>query len=66
VLLLDLVTEAIGLGEPRVVRSVKFHRSLSPGEAFDLSWTVNALSARFRCQRGDELVADGVIEFGPP
>jgi 3-hydroxymyristoyl/3-hydroxydecanoyl-(acyl carrier protein) dehydratase len=65
VLLLELVSEVLGRGAPRVITSVKFHRALLPGESFELQWKSPAATTGFRCVRGDVLIADGTFEFGP-
>ncbi|MEJ0086074.1 MAG: hydroxymyristoyl-ACP dehydratase [Pseudomonadota bacterium] len=65
VLLLELVIEALGRGAPRAVVSAKFHRVLKPGERFDLEWKSMSSKSTFRCLRGPELLAEGILEFGP-
>jgi 3-hydroxyacyl-[acyl-carrier-protein] dehydratase len=64
VLLLELVVEALGRGAPRAVTTVKFHRVLRPGESFELHSRSAGAKSSFRCTRGAELLADGVLEFG--
>ncbi len=64
VLLLDLVVEALGRGAPRAVAGVKFHRVLKPGESFELRFQSAGARSNFRCTRGLELLADGILEFG--
>lgn len=61
VMILAAVAEAV-LGDAsrvRLIRSVKFHRPLLPGEPFDIFWSVRDATARFRCERAGELIADG-------
>jgi 3-hydroxymyristoyl/3-hydroxydecanoyl-(acyl carrier protein) dehydratase len=65
VLLLELVVEAVGRGAPRAVGSVKFHRVVKPGESFELRIQTAGAKSTFRCLRGSDLLADGVLEFGP-
>jgi 3-hydroxyacyl-[acyl-carrier-protein] dehydratase len=64
VLLLELVAEALGRGAPRAISSAKFHRVLKPGESFELTWKSAGEKSTFRCTRGQELLADGTLEFG--
>jgi 3-hydroxymyristoyl/3-hydroxydecanoyl-(acyl carrier protein) dehydratase len=64
VLLLELVVDRIGRGAPRRIPSVKFQRSLSPGQTFTLRWTDDGDRVSFRCHAADEAVAEGVLEFG--
>jgi 3-hydroxymyristoyl/3-hydroxydecanoyl-(acyl carrier protein) dehydratase len=64
VLLLELVVEALGRGAPRAILGVKFHRVLKPGESFELQFQSAGAKSSFRCTRGQELLADGTLEFG--
>jgi 3-hydroxymyristoyl/3-hydroxydecanoyl-(acyl carrier protein) dehydratase len=64
VLLLELVVQAIGRGAPVLVDGVKFHRALSPGESFELSFEGSGERVRFRCQLDAAPVAEGVFAFG--
>ena len=66
VVLLDLITEAIGLGAPRAITSTKFHRALKPGDGFVLHWKIAGPSVSFRCERDAEMIAEGRLEFGAP
>jgi 3-hydroxyacyl-[acyl-carrier-protein] dehydratase len=62
VLLLDLVVAALGLGAPRALDSVKFHRALAPGERFTLRYR-QAAKVTFRCLVDDKLIAEGTLSF---
>ena len=62
VVLLDLVVGALGLGAPRALDSVKFHRALKPGERFTLRLR-RAAKVTFRCFVDDQLVAEGTLSF---
>jgi hypothetical protein len=64
VLLLELVAEAIARGAPRAITRVKFHRAVSPGETFELAWEADSDRVNFRCARGGELLAEGVLRYG--
>ena len=64
VVLVDLVVERIGRGQPRTIPTLKFHRSLAPGEIFTLQWKAEGDRVNFRCHIEAERVADGVLEFG--
>ncbi|MBC8027514.1 MAG: hypothetical protein H7Y89_16095 [Steroidobacteraceae bacterium] len=64
VVLLELVVEQVGRGAPRGIPSVKFQRSLAPGETFTLHWRDGGVRVNFRCETGGEPVAEGTIEFG--
>jgi len=62
VVLLDLVVGALGIGAPRALDSVKFHRALKPGERFTLRYQ-QAAKVTFRCFVDDQLVAEGTLSF---
>ena len=64
VVLLELVVECIGRGAPRAISTLKFQRSLSPGQAFTLRWKDGGGRVSFRCHAGAEPVAEGSLEFG--
>lgn len=64
VLLLELVAQAIGRGAPTLVDGVKFHRALSPGESFELSFEDSGERVRFRCQLDSAPLAEGIFGFG--
>lgn len=63
VMILAMVADAV-LGDAtraRLVRTVKFHRPLRPDEPLEIVWSVRDGTARFRCERSGELIADGRI-----
>jgi 3-hydroxyacyl-[acyl-carrier-protein] dehydratase len=64
VVLLDLVVQRIGRGSPRTIPAVKFQRALIPGESFTLRWKDANDRVTFRCERGGEAVAEGILVFG--
>jgi hypothetical protein len=64
VILVELVVEHIGRGAPRAIPGLKFHRSLTPGDAFTLRWKAEGDRVSFHCHRGEERVAEGVLDFG--
>lgn len=64
VVLLELVAEHVGRGAPSTIPSVKFQRSLSPGETFTLSWRDDGGRVTFRCGIGGVAVAEGTFGFG--
>ena len=64
VVLLELVVVALACGAPRMIPRVKFHRALKPGDVFDLQWKVVGDQLEFRCERADELVAEGAMRCG--
>jgi 3-hydroxyacyl-[acyl-carrier-protein] dehydratase len=67
VLLLELVCEAIAGGPPRVIANVKFHRAVKPGEFFTVRYELVGPQLAFRCQDGEQLLAEGslMLDAGP-
>jgi hypothetical protein len=61
--LLELVVQALARGAPRTIPRVKFHRTLGPGDVFDLEWQIVGDQLEFRCERAHELIAEGVMIF---
>jgi 3-hydroxymyristoyl/3-hydroxydecanoyl-(acyl carrier protein) dehydratase len=66
VVLLELIVEAMARGAPRSLSRVKFQRAVKPGEAIELAWESIGDSVSFRCERGGELLAEGVFGYGAP
>jgi 3-hydroxyacyl-[acyl-carrier-protein] dehydratase len=64
VVLLELVTDAIGRGVPRAIGAVKFQHVLLPGEGFTLRWNPDGARVTFHCERAGQAVAEGVFTFG--
>src|SRR5262245_39116952 len=64
VLLLDLIVEALAQGEPRGIGNVKFHRAVTPGEAFTLHYRLAGPRVTFRCVSGEQLLVEGSLSFG--
>jgi len=64
VLLLDLIVEALGRGAPRLIRSVKFHGVVRPGDAFTLRYRAGGEALQFRGVDGERLLLEGTLSFG--
>jgi 3-hydroxymyristoyl/3-hydroxydecanoyl-(acyl carrier protein) dehydratase len=64
VLLLELVTRAIGRGAPRGVATLKFQRALTPGASCEVSWQGDDARVTFRCRSEGEPVAEGTLLYG--
>jgi 3-hydroxyacyl-[acyl-carrier-protein] dehydratase len=64
VVLLDLIVSELSRGPPRVIRSVKFHRAVKPGEGFVLHWKSAGSQVTFRCERDALLLIEGSLTFG--
>jgi 3-hydroxyacyl-[acyl-carrier-protein] dehydratase len=64
VLLLELISNALGRGAPSVIDGVKFLRALVPGESFELRCEQSGERVRFRCERDATLVAEGIFGYG--
>jgi hypothetical protein len=64
VVLIELVVDQVGRGSLRAIPSLKFQRSLAPGETFTLRWNVEGDRVSFRCHIEEERVAEGILEFG--
>jgi 3-hydroxymyristoyl/3-hydroxydecanoyl-(acyl carrier protein) dehydratase len=64
VLLLELVSQAVGRGAPTLVDGLKFHRALSPGESVELRCEDSGDRVRFRCELDAALVAEGILGYG--
>lgn len=65
VVLLDLIVGELKRGPPRLIGSVKFHRSVKPGDAFLLRWASTGQQVTFRCERDAELLIEGSLAFAP-
>jgi 3-hydroxyacyl-[acyl-carrier-protein] dehydratase len=63
VVLLELVVAALEFGAPRELGSVKFHRSVRPGESFTLRHQRSGAGVAFRCVRDELLLAEGTMTF---
>jgi 3-hydroxymyristoyl/3-hydroxydecanoyl-(acyl carrier protein) dehydratase len=64
VLLLELITLAIGRGAPHGVATLKFQRALAPGASCELSWQGEDTRVHFRCLAEGVPVAEGTLLYG--
>mgnify|MGYP000845372222 len=68
VVLLDLAQRAIEAGCDMCLTGLsvaKFHRPVGPGEALQLDYELNGVTARFEIRCGEHKVADGRFSVAP-
>jgi len=64
VLLIELIVEALGRGAPASLPQVKFVRPIAPGDNCIVRLAGDGARVSFRCERGSQPVAEGVLVFG--